>query len=56
MRIDFEEDHLYAMNRFWAGLNKNIASKMRLHTYRDIDETLKEAIKIELGLMEEKLY
>ena len=55
MRIDLEEDPLHAMTRFRAGLNKEIASKMRLHNYRDIDETLEAAIEIELGLKEEKL-
>ncbi|PHT40653.1 hypothetical protein CQW23_19507 [Capsicum baccatum] len=52
MKIDFEEDYLHAMTRFRARLSKEIASKMRLHTYRDIDKTLEAAIEIELGLKE----
>ena len=49
-RADLEEDEETIMARFLAGLNKEIADRVDLQPYVDLDEMVHLAIKIEKQL------
>ena len=47
MRSNIDEDSETIMARFMNGLNKNIAHLVELHDYKDIEELLQMALKVE---------
>ena len=47
MRSNIDEDSETTMARFMNGLNKNISHLVELHDYKDIEELLQMALKVE---------
>ena len=47
MRSNIDENSKTTMTRFMNGLNKNIAHLVELHDYKNIEELLQMALKME---------
>ena len=49
-RADVEEDQEATLARFMGGLNRDIADVVDLHYYKDVEEALQRAVKVEKQL------